>query len=142
MTAKDYYRRISRRKRLNRFSTMDLLCAYMRESGILGEWSPSFVDGDARTESPHCRYTGHCAYDSKIIWITTWAIEHNTPAQLRDVILHEIAHALVGPDTGHGVAWREQALALGMRPAAVLNALLAVEHIEGRLDLEARRASA
>jgi hypothetical protein len=33
--------------------------------------------------------------------------------EVRDTILHEIAHALVGPSHGHDAVWRRQALAIG-----------------------------
>ena len=34
-------------------------------------------------------------------------------SDLRDVCLHEIAHALVGPNHGHGATWKAKALAIG-----------------------------
>lgn len=40
-----------------------------------------------------------------------------TPEQVRETMLHEIAHALAGPRAGHGPAWRMQARALGIVPA-------------------------
>ncbi|HEX6056605.1 MAG TPA: SprT-like domain-containing protein, partial [Intrasporangium sp.] len=33
--------------------------------------------------------------------------------EVRDTILHEIAHALVGPGHGHDAVWRAKALAIG-----------------------------
>jgi len=37
----------------------------------------------------------------------------HTHAEVHDTILHEIAHALVGPEHGHGPVWRARALAIG-----------------------------
>ena len=37
----------------------------------------------------------------------------HTDAQVRDTILHEIAHALVGPAHGHDAVWRARARAIG-----------------------------
>jgi len=37
----------------------------------------------------------------------------HTQAQVRDTILHEIAHALVGPQHGHDAVWRARAQAIG-----------------------------
>lgn len=37
-------------------------------------------------------------------------------AQVRDTILHEIAHALAGPKAGHGPAWRAWAAKVGASP--------------------------
>lgn len=37
----------------------------------------------------------------------------HTDAEVRDTILHEIAHALVGPQHGHDAVWRTRAKAIG-----------------------------
>lgn len=42
--------------------------------------------------------------------------DRNGIEQVRDTILHEIAHALVGREGGHGPAWRAKAAELGARP--------------------------
>jgi hypothetical protein len=34
-------------------------------------------------------------------------------AEVRDTLLHEIAHALVGPEHGHDAVWRRTAVAIG-----------------------------
>lgn len=36
--------------------------------------------------------------------------------QVVDTILHEIAHALAGPDHGHDLTWKRVALAVGAKP--------------------------
>ncbi|MEM9751768.1 MAG: SprT-like domain-containing protein [Planctomycetota bacterium] len=41
-------------------------------------------------------------------------VEHNDEPAVRETILHEIAHALVGPELGHGPAWRAQCVELGI----------------------------
>lgn len=43
-------------------------------------------------------------------------VEWNPESELRDTILHEIAHALCGPGVGHSKAWKETAKRLGCRP--------------------------
>ena len=37
---------------------------------------------------------------------------------IKDTILHEIAHAIVGPGHGHDAAWRAVAINLGVHPRA------------------------
>lgn len=55
---------------------------------------------------------GRCHYRQKQIVISTeWTQSRYT---LRRVILHEIAHALAGPDAGHGPAWQAKARTLGL----------------------------
>jgi hypothetical protein len=38
------------------------------------------------------------------------------PATLRDTLLHEVAHALVGPEHGHDDVWKRKCLEIGARP--------------------------
>src|SRR4051812_12271673 len=40
----------------------------------------------------------------------------NGAAEDLDTLLHEIAHALVGPGHGHGPAWRRKCREVGARP--------------------------
>lgn len=40
----------------------------------------------------------------------------NDETHVRDTILHEIAHALVGPHHGHGRVWKAMAARVGARP--------------------------
>lgn len=43
-------------------------------------------------------------------------VERNGDDEIRDTILHEIAHALAGQRAGHGPRWRQIAQAIGARP--------------------------
>jgi predicted SprT family Zn-dependent metalloprotease len=40
----------------------------------------------------------------------------NDEAEVRDTVLHEIAHALVGAKHGHDRVWKDTAEAVGCRP--------------------------
>jgi predicted SprT family Zn-dependent metalloprotease len=42
--------------------------------------------------------------------------ERNSDDEIRDTILHEIAHALVGPKHGHDTVWRAMCVKIGARP--------------------------
>lgn len=42
--------------------------------------------------------------------------QHIGREEIEDTILHEIAHALVGPGHGHDATWRAQCVAIGARP--------------------------
>jgi hypothetical protein len=48
------------------------------------------------------RRFGTCRYSRKLITLSRQLIELNDQARVLDTILHEIAHALAGPKTGHG----------------------------------------
>ncbi len=76
----------------------------MRAHG-LGVWR--FAFDRAKTRAGVCRYGSHTIGLSRTLTLL------HTDAEVRDTILHEIAHALVGPEHGHGPVWRAQALAIG-----------------------------
>ena len=44
--------------------------------------------------------------------------EKSGGAEIRDTVLHEIAHALVGPEARHGPEWKAIAKRLGATPRA------------------------
>ena len=44
--------------------------------------------------------------------------DRNTDAEVRDTLLHEVAHALVGPGHGHDAVWRKKCRAIGAKPEA------------------------
>lgn len=59
------------------------------------------------------RRFGLCRQRRRCITISKPLCALNTYAEAKDTILHEIAHALVGPGMGHGPTWVTQALAIG-----------------------------
>jgi predicted SprT family Zn-dependent metalloprotease len=59
---------------------------------------------------------GACHYRKELITLSQHLTLLNTEDQVRDVILHEIAHALAGHKAGHGYAWRVIARQVGARP--------------------------
>lgn len=71
----------------------------------LGEWR--FQMDEATSRAAVCRYT------SKIIGLSRLFIRHASEADLRDAILHEIAHALAGPRHNHDAVWRRVAQSIG-----------------------------
>lgn len=61
---------------------------------------------------------GQCRYRNREIGISAYHVTYHSDEDVRDTILHEIAHALVGPGHGHGPVWKAKARALGIRPRA------------------------
>ena len=59
------------------------------------------------------RPLGCCHYRTKTISLSKPLTELNDEYKVLDVILHEIAHALVGSFHGHNEIWRRKALELG-----------------------------
>ncbi len=59
------------------------------------------------------RRAGACHYATKTISLSRPLTALHSPEEVRDTILHEVAHALVGPSHGHDAVWRARALAIG-----------------------------
>ena len=59
------------------------------------------------------RRAGQCDYANKTISLSRLYVRHADIDHIRDTILHEIAHALVGPRHGHDVVWRQKAREIG-----------------------------
>jgi hypothetical protein len=61
------------------------------------------------------RHFGCCHYAQRAISLSHQLIRLNNQTEVLDFILHEIAHAIVGPDVGHGPACRHAARVIGCR---------------------------
>jgi len=76
----------------------------IRRHGLTG-WR--LVFDNAKTRAGICRSAPQEIGLSRVLTAL------HSEAEVRDTILHEIAHALVGPAHGHDEVWRAQALAIG-----------------------------
>jgi len=72
--------------------------------------------------SSAARRLGSCAYRTRTIRLSRHLLTLNPWPEVRDTLLHEIAHALVGQDHGHDAAWRAKAVELGAAPRACARA--------------------
>lgn len=52
----------------------------------------------------------------KVISISSYFILYNEEWVVRDVVLHEIAHAICGLNAGHGPIWKAKCREIGARP--------------------------
>jgi len=92
---------------------MDHLQAYnlarnlMNEHG-LREWSFKFDRAKRRA--------GCCKHSRKTITLSPHYVERNDYEEVKDTILHEIAHALVGHKHHHNWVWRAKAREIGAKP--------------------------
>jgi predicted SprT family Zn-dependent metalloprotease len=89
---------------------MDLIAArrlartLMTQHGV-GHWKFGFDRA--------VRRFGLCNYSAQTITLSAKLTEMNPETEVRQVILHEIAHAMVGSKVGHGAKWIRQARAIG-----------------------------
>jgi len=61
---------------------------------------------------------GACHFDNKTISLSTHFCRLNSEAEIEQTLLHEIAHALVGPDHAHDQTWQDCARRIGARTHA------------------------
>lgn len=61
---------------------------------------------------------GSCCSRRRIIALDAFYADQNTEFNVFDTLLHECAHALVGPYHGHGPIWKAMARKLGCIPKA------------------------
>ncbi|PCI24387.1 sprT domain-containing protein [Candidatus Peregrinibacteria bacterium] len=59
------------------------------------------------------RRFGCCNYSKKEISLSRRLTHLNDDEKVKDTLLHEVAHALVGPGHGHNAVWKAQALQIG-----------------------------
>lgn len=59
------------------------------------------------------RRFGCCDYRAKTISLSKSLVELNTEERVKNTILHEIAHALVGRGQGHNNVWKRKAIEIG-----------------------------
>jgi len=57
----------------------------------------------------------------KTIFLSEHFIRDNEEAIVIDVLLHEIAHAIVGPQHGHSKAWQSKCVELGCEPSRLIS---------------------
>lgn len=62
------------------------------------------------------RSLGLCYYQRKRIELSVHFVIANDAVEVRDTILHEIAHALAGQAAGHGPRWKAICQRIGARP--------------------------
>ena len=59
------------------------------------------------------RRAGVCRYEKRVIGLSAPLTRLHDEMEVRDTVLHEIAHALVGASQGHNETWRQTAVSIG-----------------------------
>jgi hypothetical protein len=88
--------------------------AMLKEHGF-SEWTVRAVREEDDTGDPEddiAGSRGRCYYEEKLIWVNMRYADD--PLLVRDILLHEITHALLGPGTGHGREFRAKAKEIGL----------------------------
>jgi predicted SprT family Zn-dependent metalloprotease len=87
------------------------LASVLLASYGLDEWSFAY--------NRRKREMGLCLYEPKLIQLSLHFVLLNDDSAVRDTLLHEIAHALVGPGHGHDVVWKRKCVEVGAIPERV-----------------------
>lgn len=85
-----------------------LALTLMNQHGLLAQGWTFKIGKKARS-------LGTCNYRTKTIELSRYFL-NGGDEQIRDTILHEIAHALVGGKAGHGFIWQMKAREIGAKP--------------------------
>ena len=81
----------------------------MDEHGLTG-WTLAFIEAKRRL--------GDCHFQHRVIRISRTLALEGSEEQIRDTVLHEIAHAIAGHEAGHGPLWKATARRIGATPRA------------------------
>jgi predicted SprT family Zn-dependent metalloprotease len=90
----------------------------MRKHGLTN-WEFKFDNARARV--------GICRYRERVIGLSRYYVRANEEIEVQDTVLHEIAHALAGPQAAHGPAWRSIATAIGCSSTRCSHAAMGVD---------------
>jgi len=102
-------------------SDAERLARYEMGRYHLNEWH--FAWNDRKTAA------GLCSYRKQTIELSRALTPHRAEGDVRDTVLHEIAHALCGPKAGHSRTWRAKARELGARPTTCIADTAAVSAV-------------
>lgn len=106
-------------------ATRSLALAMMTEYGLIAKgWSFAFDRAKSRL--------GATKFHIKTITLSPYVAAYSTEEQIRQTMLHEIAHALLPPEAGHGAQWKALAARIGYRGARTShNPYMAAMHAAG-----------
>jgi len=87
-------------------SVQNMAIKYMVMYGLFThKWNFYFDNARSRV--------GFCSHRKKIISLSREYIPQLERSEVKDTILHEIAHALVGSGNGHNHIWKQKAIDIG-----------------------------
>lgn len=89
---------------------MDLLDAFRLGERLLAEHG---LDGWRLELDQAKRRAGICRFGPRVIGLSAPLTRLHSEQEVRDTLLHEIAHALVGPRHGHDAVWQRRAREIG-----------------------------
>lgn len=92
-----------------------------KHSLIEAGWRFAWGHGRRRLGSAEVRRSA-TGQETRTLRLSRHLVDLNDESAVREIILHEIAHALAGLEHGHGPAWRETCRRLGAAPRRLADA--------------------
>ncbi len=89
----------------NKFQCIKKLAIKLFKNNKIQNWKFEFDNARRRA--------GLCNYRKKTISLSKYYVEYAELEHIKDTILHEIAHALIGPRNGHNYLWKKTAISIG-----------------------------
>jgi hypothetical protein len=92
----------------------------LKEHG-LADWTVRAVYEEDDTGDPEDDIEGsrgRCYYEEKLIWVSMGYADD--ALMVREILLHEIAHALLTPGTGHGQEFQAKVKEIAGMPKGVM----------------------
>ena len=102
---KAHYSKIKSERYEKEFPDFILLAKTKIKQFALNNWKIGFDHAQRRA--------GVCYYDKKLISFSTNFLRKADDKEVLDTLLHEIAHAIVGPGNGHNFIWKKKAIEIG-----------------------------
>jgi hypothetical protein len=99
---------------------MDLKEAQMMAINLMAKHGLTRAGWGIEFSNDSSMYIGRCDYNAKTIRLKNSVAAEWCAYGYRNLVLHEIAHALVGPDHDHNWVWRRQCHEIGAVPAAMI----------------------
>jgi predicted SprT family Zn-dependent metalloprotease len=65
-------------------------------------------------------FLAQCIYSTKTIEFSKYFLELNSKKLIKDVILHELSHALCDASCGHDETWKSKCIELGANPTRLI----------------------
>ena len=93
-----------------RLNAVAAMARRLMDEHELADWTLAFVESRRRL--------GDCHFRDRVIRIGRAHALEGGDEQVRDTVLHEIAHAIAGPEAGHGPLWKATARRIGATPRA------------------------
>lgn len=105
LSVKSYYNRLSKKNK-EKVSEIEELTIELMNKHEVGHFK--FKYGRSKT------YAGNCSSSNQTIKLNITFVVKNGIERIKNTILHEIAHAIVGIENGHNEVWQAKAKELGV----------------------------